>query len=101
MERGQYVPRAILTDLEPVTLDVIRHSPTAVCSHLKTLFLAEPELVITGLGGIIPRVLNSLILSWMSYVKRLRVVTRFRDFNSHIPWAVGLAVAWGRFCWKS
>jgi len=55
---GRYVPRAILMDLEPGTMDSVRAGPSVNFSAQITLFSDKLVQVITGQKVITPKVLN-------------------------------------------
>jgi tubulin beta len=78
---GKYVPRAVLVDLEPGTMDSVRSGPFGQ--------LFRPDNFVFGQSGagnnwamvIIQKVLNSLIPFWMSFVKRPNPAIVFKAFN--------------------
>jgi len=55
---GRYVPRAVLVDLEPGTMDSVRAVHMVNCSVQTTLYLVNLVLVTTGLKVTTLKVLN-------------------------------------------
>ncbi|KAL0249550.1 hypothetical protein GEMRC1_004780 [Eukaryota sp. GEM-RC1] len=79
---GRYVPRAVLLDLEPGTMDSVRAGPLAKSSAPTTLSLDNPVLVTIGPRVITPKVLNSLTPYLMSSVRKPNPVIAYRVSKS-------------------
>uniref|UniRef100_A0A3Q2V3L2 Tubulin, beta 2b n=1 Tax=Haplochromis burtoni TaxID=8153 RepID=A0A3Q2V3L2_HAPBU len=87
---GKYVPRAVLVDLEPGTMDSVRSGPFGqvfrpdnfVFGKFLDLFMqARAVLVTTG-----PRVTTQKVQSWWTL--------SWMAFSSHIPWVVVRDLVW-------
>ncbi|KAG5522520.1 hypothetical protein RHGRI_034623 [Rhododendron griersonianum] len=72
---GRYVPRAVLMDLEPGTMDSVRASRMGRYSGPITSCLGSPGQGITGPRDIIPKVLSLLTRCLMWLGGKLRAVT--------------------------
>jgi len=91
---GRYVPRAILMDLEPGTMDSVR------AGQYGNIF--RPDNFVFGQSGAgnnwqkvtIQRVLNSLILYLMLYAKKLKDVNVSKVFKLLIHSVVVLVLVW-------
>merc|ERR1711862_1037090 len=75
---GKYVPRAVLVDLEPGTMDSVRSGPYGQVFRPDNFVLDSQEQEITGPRDTTQKALNSSTQYWMSSVKNLNHVTPTR-----------------------
>jgi len=94
---GRYVPRAILTDLEPGTMHAIRSGPFGALFRPDNLYMDRVEQEITGQRDITPKELNLLTKSWTLSARNPKDVTCFRDSRSLTPWEEEPELVWELF----
>jgi hypothetical protein len=78
---GRYVPRAILMDLEPGTMDSVRAGPFGQLFRPDNSSSDRRAQEITGPRGTTLRAPSSSIPCWMWSVRRPRVAIASRDFR--------------------
>merc|ERR1711937_154241 len=91
---GRYVPRAVLMDLEPGTMDSVRAGPFGQLFRPDNFVSARPVPATTGPRVTTLRVLSSLTPSSMSLERKLRAATASRDSRSPTPLVVEPAQEW-------
>merc|ERR1712083_777911 len=82
---GRYVPRAVLMDLEPGTMDAVRAGPFGQLFRPDNFVFGQTGPVTTGPRVITPRVPNLLTQSSMLSERRPKVATAFEDSRSPTP----------------
>ena len=79
--KGKYVPRAVLVDLEPGTMDSIRAGPYGQIFRPDSSYLVSLGLEIIGPKVTIPKELSWLIRFWTLCGRTLRPVIVCRAFS--------------------
>lgn len=103
------MPRAVLIDLEPGTMDAVRAGPfgnlfrpgkdepsrvNRVNNHQTTLFSVNQEQETTGPKVTTLKELSLSTLSSMSFDEKLKVATASRDSRSPTRWEEVLVLVW-------
>ncbi len=91
---GRYVPRAVLTDLEPGTMMRFVEENMAHSFDLITLSLDSLVQEITGQKVITRKEQNLLTTLWMSCVRKVKPAICFKDSRLPIPWEEELELVW-------
>jgi len=76
---GKYVPRAVLVDLEPGTMDSVRSGPYGQIFRPDNFVFGQSVQETIGPRDITPKVLNWLTLSWMLFAKKQNHAIVCRD----------------------
>merc|ERR1712032_1478461 len=79
---GRYVPRAVLMDLDPGTMDSVRAGPFGQLFRPDNFVFGQTGAGNNWAKGHYPKVLSSSTPSSMSSVRRLRVAIAFRASRS-------------------
>jgi len=82
---GKYVPRAVLVDLEPGTMDSVRAGPFGQLFRPDNFVFGQSGAGNTGLKVTTLKVLNWSTLSWMLSVKKLNLATACKVSKSPTP----------------
>jgi len=82
---GKWIPRAVMVDLEPGTLDVVTASAVGAAFKPDNFVFGNSVPVTTGPRATTPRAPRSSSRPLMSSVRRLRAPTTFRASRSRTP----------------
>ncbi|KAH8612471.1 Tubulin FtsZ family GTPase domain [Trypanosoma vivax] len=93
---GRYVPRSVLIDLEPGTMDSVRAGPYGQIFRPDNFIFGQSAPATTGRRATTRRVRSSSTLCWTCAARRRRAATACRASRSATRSAVARALAWAR-----